>query len=579
MTDRDEPAADNPDTPIGRAASVSPPVDSQSDSQSDSKTTGGLFSGLRIVSLCTLLSRVLGLVREIAMAALFGNGRVLDAFTVAFAIPNLARALFGEGALSTAFLPLFVREQDQNGPEAANRFAGAVFVWAAIGLSALVAVAEMALASVLWLAPLSADARLWLTLTALMLPYLVLICLTAQLGAVLNAGGRFAVPALLPVLFNICLLGAIWWVHRQDLSAESQAMWLALAVVLTGVVQLGVAVLQMRRAIRPNPRWRESKDRLRELLRVMAPIILGLSITQLNTLCDRLIALGFSKPEKPEAVEVEGFLEGVSRLVPHDWRPLEAGTASALNQGQRLYQFPLGLLGVALGTVIFPLLTRHAERGDMQRLRDDLSLGLRLVFVIGLPASAGLWLLADQLSVVLFQRGKFTALDARQTADMIACYGIGVWAFCGSLIVQRGYYAIGDRRTPLKIGIWVMLINLVLNLSLIWVIGARGLALSTSLCGIIQFGLCLLFIQDRVGRLPWWSLASNAGRAFIGTVAMTAVAWWVLDRLTEQAIHSTGRLLQLGATLLAALLSYALLTLILRLDEFWMLWRRHHDES
>ena len=547
---------------------------------------GGLFSGLRIVSLCTLLSRVLGLVREIAMAALFGNGRVLDAFTVAFAIPNLARALFGEGALSTAFLPLLVREQDQHGREAANRLTSAVFVWAAIGLTALVAVIEVLLVGTLWLAPLSCKWRLWLTLTAFMLPYLPLVCLTAQIGAVLNAAGRFAWPALLPVLFNVCSLAAIWWVQRQDMAAETQALWLAGFVVLTGVVQLVAPWPQLLRSgFRFDLRWTEAQDRIRELMRVMLPIILGLSITQLNTLCDRLIALGFSRPEVVKHEPQVSWdcdrpdLDNDPVAVSSVWRPLEAGTASALNQGQRLYQFPLGLLGVALGTVIFPLLTRHAERGDMQRLRDDLSLGLRLVFVIGFPASAGLWLLADQLAVVIFQRGNFTAANARQTADMIACYGVGVWAFCGSLIVQRGYYAIEDRRTPLKIGLWVMLINLALNLSLIWVIGARGLALSTSLCGILQFGLCLLFIQDRVGRLPWWSLASNAGRAVVGTAAMTALAWWVLQQFSEQAVNSSGRLLQLGATVLAALVSYAVLTWILRLDEFWMLLRRHREES
>ena len=548
---------------------------------------GGLFSGLRIVSLCTLLSRVLGLVREMAMAALFGNGRVLDAFTVAFAIPNLARALFGEGALSTAFLPLLVREQDQHGREAANRLTSAVFVWAALGLTTLVAVSELLLVGALWLAPLSCKWRLWLTLTAYMLPYLPLVCLTAQIGAVLNAAGRFAWPALLPVLFNVCSLAAIWWVQQQEMTAETQAMWLAGFVVLTGAVQLAAPWPQLLRSgFRFDLRWTEAKDRIRELMRVMLPIVLGLSITQLNTLCDRLIALGFSRPEivkhEPQVssdCDTPPVLDSVPAPVSLEWRPLEAGTASALNQGQRLYQFPLGLLGVALGTVIFPLLTRHAERGDMRRLRDDLSLGLRLVFVIGLPASAGLWLLADQLSIVIFQRGHFTAADARQTADMIACYGVGVWAFCGLLIVQRGYYAIGDRMTPLKIGLFVMLVNLTLNVSLIFVIGARGLALSTSLCGILQFGLCLLFIQGRVGRLPWWSLASNAGRAFVGTAAMTTLAWWVLRQLSEQAVNSSGRLVQLGATVLAALVSYAVLTWILRLDEFWMLLRRHRDES
>jgi putative peptidoglycan lipid II flippase len=557
MTDRDEPTTRN----------------------------GGLFSGLRIVSLCTLLSRLLGLGREIAMAALFGNGRVLDAFTVAFAIPNLARALFGEGALSTAFLPLLVREQDQHGRDAANRLTSAVFVWAGIGLTALVAVSELLLLGTLWLAPLSCKWRLWLTLTAFMLPYLPLVCLTAQIGAVLNAAGRFAWPALLPVLFNICSLAAIWWVQRQDMQAETQAMWLAGFVVLTGAVQLVTPWPQLLRSgFRFDLRWTEAQDRIRELMQVMLPIILGLSITQLNTLCDRLIALGFSRAEVAQHEPLVSSdcdrpdLDAEPVAVSSAWRPLEAGTASALNQGQRLYQFPLGLLGVALGTVIFPLLTRHAERGDMQQLREDLTLGLRLVFVIGFPASAGLWLLADQLAVVIFQRGNFTAANARQTADMIACYGVGVWAFCGSLIVQRGFYAIGNRRTPLKIGLWVMLINLALNLSLIWVIGARGLALSTSVCGIVQFGLCLLFIQDQVGRLPWWPLASHALRVFVGTVSMTAIAWWVLRQFSEQAVNSSGRLLQLGATVLAALVSYALLTWILRLDEFWMLLRRNRDE-
>ncbi len=550
---------------------------------------GGLFSGLRIVSLCTFLSRVLGLVREMAMAALFGNGRVLDAFTVAFAIPNLARALFGEGALSTAFLPLFVREQEQQGREAANQLASAVFVWVAIGLTALVAVAELILAGVLWLAPLSCSTRLWLTLTALMLPYLVLICLTAQVGAVLNACGRFAWPALLPVVFNVCSLAAIWFVQRQDLAAESQAMWLAIAVVATGVVQLVLPWSQLARVgLRFDHRWRDAKDRIAELLRVMAPVVLGLSITQLNVLSDRLIAWGFSRPESVRTTEVVPKVVvdcDISKDEPADtvhdrstdWRPLDAGTASALNQGQRLYQFPLGLLGVALGTVIFPLLTRHAERGDMQLLRDDLAMGLRLVFVIGLPASAGLWLLADQLAVVIFQHGNFTAADARQTADMIACYGIGVWAFCGLLIVQRGYYAIGDRITPLKIGLSLVVVNLVLNVSSIFIIGARGLALSTTLCGILQFGWCLLLIQDRVGRLPWWSLASNAGRAAVATIGMTVVGSWVLQRLSAGAVNSSGRLLQLGATVLAAVVTYAMLAYVLRLKEFWMLLRPHRN--
>ncbi|MBM3968680.1 MAG: murein biosynthesis integral membrane protein MurJ [Planctomycetes bacterium] len=535
----------------------------ESADKEQNQRAGGLFSGLRIVSLCTLVSRVLGFIRELAIAGLWGLSPVSDAFIGAFRIPNLARALFGEGALSAAFTPLFVREQEQLGRNAAMQLASSVFVWLGLRLTALVAVVELVIAATIWLAPLGAELRLWLVLTTLMLPYLPLICLTAQMGAVLNALGRFAWPALLPVLFNVSSLAAIWVLQRFELTAEDQAHWLAGFVVLTGFLQLAAPWPQLwRLGFRLRGNWLAMRDRIRELLSMMAPVVIGLSITQVNTFCDTLIALVMSRPQDVAASA---------------WRPLEFGTASALNLGQRLYQFPLGILGVALGTVIFPVLTRHAERGDWQRLRDDLSLGLRLVFLTGMPASAGLWLLADPLAVVLFQRGNVTDANAQQIAEMIAAYGLGVWAFCGLLIVQRGYYAIGDRITPLRIGLSVVVVNLLLNFGLIFWIGGRGLALSTSLCGILQFGLCLLFIQGRIGRLPWWSLASHAGRAVLAVLGMTAVAWLVLQQLAAGAMNSSGRLLQLCATILAAIVSYALLAAILRLDEFWMLLRPDRD--
>ena len=559
MTDREESAED-----VGHVSNV-PATNSASGQVENLPHETGLFSGLRIVSLCTLLSRVLGFVRETAIASLWGLSPVSDAFVGAFKIPNLARALFGEGALSAAFTPLFVREQEQHGQDAAMRLASSVFVWLSLWLTVLVAVVELVLAATIWFAPLSAEWRMCLVLTAIMLPYLPLICLTAQMGAVLNALGHFAWPALLPVLFNVCSLTAIGILQRFDLTAIEQAHWLAGFVVLTGFLQLAAPWPQLLRlGFRPRADLAAMRERIRELMRLMAPVVVGLSITQVNAFCDWLIAFVMSRP--PDVT------------LP-DWRPLEFGTASALNLGQRLYQFPLGILGVALGTVIFPVLTRHAERGDWQRLRDDLSLGLRLVFVFGLPASVGLWVLSEPLAVVLFQRGHVTSANARQIAEMIATYGLGVWAFCGLLIVQRGYYAIGDRITPLKIGLRIVLVDLVLNLTLVFWIGGRGMALSTSLCGILQFGWCLLLIQDRIGRMPWRSLASSAGRAIAASAGMTLVASWTLQWLSPRAVNSSGRLLQLGATVLAAVVSYALLAWLLRLNEFWMLLRPHRNRE
>ena len=560
-----------------------PKDDSDRSVPSSHSRVGGLFAGLRVVSFCTLLSRILGLFREIATTAMWGNGPVLDAFVTAFRIPNMARALFGEGALSAAFTPQFIREQEQHGRDAAMRLAGAVFVWLAIYLMALVGVMEVVLALLIWLVPFSNEWRLWLILTAVMLPYLPLICLTAQTGAVLNAVGRFVWPALLPVLFNICSLIAIWWIQRQDLNAECQSFWLAGFIVLTGFFQLAAMWPPLRHiGFRIDRHWIEAKGRIRELVQVMLPVVLALSVTPINTFCNSMIALGFSQPQA--VVEVTGGRrQGAGDrkqqvVLTTDWRPLESGTASALNEGQRLYQFPLGLLGVALGTVIFPLLTRHAERGDWQHLRDDFALGLRLVIVIGFPASAGLWLLSDQIVAAIFQRGNFTAHDALQATEMTAAYSLGVWAFCGLLIVQRAYYAIGDRQTPLRIGLWIMLINLVLNIGLIFVIGGKGLALSTSFCGILQFAVCLSLIQKRIGSLPWWSLLSTSLRSIVASGVMMAVGWWVLNHLPG-IDRTQQRLLSLVTALIASLVSYAILASVLRLDEFWMLLRRSKSES
>ncbi len=566
--------------------SVPPKDNSDRSVPSSHSRVGGLFAGLRIVSFCTLLSRILGLFREIATTAMWGNGPVLDAFVTAFRVPNLARALFGEGALSAAFTPLFIREQEQRGRDAAMRLAGAVFVWLAIYLMMLVGIAEVVLALVIWLAPLNDELRLWLMLTAVMLPYLPLICLTAQTGAVLNAVGQFVWAALLPVLFNILSLTAIWWIQRQDFNDECQSFWLAGFIVLTGFIQLAAMWPPLRHCgFRIDRHWIEAKGRVRELVKIMLPVVLALSVTQINTFCDSMIALVFSQPKaevresgvdqaaRLTVLEQESGNRTREKSPKTDWRPLESGTASALNEGQRLYQFPLGLLGVALGTVIFPLLTRHAERGDWQHLRDDFALGLRLVIVIGVPASAGLWLLSDQIVAAIFQRGNFTAHDAQQATEMTAAYSLGVWAFCGLLIVQRAYYAIGDRQTPLRVGLWIMLLNLGLNISLIFVIGAKGLALSTSICGVLQFAVCLSLIQKRIGQLPWWSLLSTFLRAIVASGVMMAVGWWVLNHLPG-IDRTQQRLLSLIAALIASLVSYAILASVLRLDEFWMLLRR-----
>ena len=524
-----------------------------------------LFSGLRTVAALTLLSRILGLVRNIAMATLFGNGLVMDAFSIAFRIPNLARSLFGEGALTAAFLPVFVGELQKPRRESAWRLASALLIVLAVGLSVLVLVAEIVLwgASHVW--TFSHETQVLVKLLAVMLPYLVLICLAAQVSTMMQALGHFTWPALLPVILNVLWIGSLWWIVPVFGTPDTQITVTAAAVVVGGIVQLAAPLPKLHRlGFRFDRAWRVAWPQVALVATAVVPVILGLAITQLNTLADSLVAWTFSQPESGAAT---------MNLFGHPRYPLAAGTASALYFGQRMYQFPLGVFGVALGTVMFPLLSAHAQRGRLDLLRSDLVLGLKLVLIVGLPASLGLCLLSRELTVAVFQHGRFDANDVAQTVGITAAYSAAVWAYCGLLIVNRGFYAVGDRITPLRVGLATVLLNVCLNLTLIWFLGGWGLALATAVASVVQLAGVTWLIQRRVGQIDWRGLSRTGLRTVIATAAMGAVCWGVLWLLPSGAGMSL-RLLRVAAPVAASLLAYGGLAWLLGLDELWLLFRR-----
>jgi putative peptidoglycan lipid II flippase len=478
------------------------------------------------------------MIRDMATAALLGmsGGGVMDAFVLAFRIPNLFRRLFGEGALAASYVPVLSAELDRNRCSA-WQLATVTLTWVSVVLVALVVAGEV-LCGVAWHAwgDLPA-ARLLVGLAAVMLPYLLFVCLAAQLAATLHCLGHFAAPALAPTLLNLCWLFAVWVVapcFAPD--KEAQVYVLASAVVLAGPLQAGVQIWVLRKlGFRFDYQWSAAKAGLEKIARAMGPMVLGLTITQINTMADSLFAWSLAAP--PGGPEKIPWLPGEVRY------PVEQGAAAAIYYSERLYQFPMGILGLAVATAIFPLLSRHAARNDQESLAQDLTLGLRLVIFLAVPAGVGLILLAEPVARLLFQRGEFTAHDTARTARMIACYCVGVWAYCALPIVVRGYYALLDRLTPVRVGLFVVALNLAMNVLLIWPLAEAGLAVATATSASVHV-LVLLFIFSRAkGPVGWPALGATTVRTVAATLAMAGACYPALCIIppTEGASNQLAR--------------------------------------
>lgn len=516
------------------------------------------FAGLRVTSLGTLASRLLGMVRDMATAALFGltGGGVMDAFVVAFRIPNLFRRLFGEGALAASYLPVVSARLEEDRQQA-WQLASVTLTWLTLILVALLLVSEAALA-VFYMVSDAPQTRLMIGLAATMMPYMVFICLTAQLAATLHALSHFTMPAVAPIALNVFWLIGIWGIAPYYESKEAQAYVIAVCIIVSGVFQLALQVPPLRRAgFRFDYNLARSRDAIRQIVQALVPMMFGLAVTQLNTLVDVLIAWGFAAT--PETGTTIAWLGGMEY-------PLAQGAAAAVYYGERLYQFPLGLLGVAVATVIFPLLSRHAARGDFEKLGADLTLGLRIVLFLALPASLGLVLLAGPLTRLLFERGEFTASDTARTAEMIAGYGVGVWAYCALPVLVRGYYALGQQTLVVRSGMAMVGFNLVSSLLLIWPLGELGLALTTSISSALQVaGLAMIFSRQ-ASPIDWNRLGRTAVTSLLATLVMGLVCWGTMQLLPTGTSTLT-RLAEVLVPITASVAAYFAAAWLLRAEE------------
>ncbi len=490
-----------------------------------------LLRVLATVSGMTLLSRVLGFVRDFVIARSFGAGLMTDAFFVAFRLPNLLRRLFAEGAFSQAFVPILAEYRNRRGASETkslvDRVASVLFL-ILIVVSALGMAAAPLLIAVT--APgFSADAvkfQLTAELTRITFPYILFMSLVALAAGILNTWSRFALPAFTPVLLNLSFIGmalfAAPWFNPPILA-------LAWAVFLGGALQLGIqlpALARIGMLPRFDPVWRD--DGVRRILKLMAPAVLGVSVSQISLLINTIFA---------------SFLEN--------------GSVSWLYYADRLMEFPAGLLGAALGTILLPsLATTHAS-GKTEDFSALLDWGLRLTLMLTLPASLALAMLAIPLLSTMFQYGAFAVADVLRTREALVAYSIGLTGLILVKVLAPGFYARQDIRTPVRIALITLALTQVMNIAFIGWLKHAGLALSIGLASCLNAGLLWRGLRQRSVYQPRPGWGVFMLKLLAALVVLSGVLWLATGKdVAWLEMNGAQRMLRLSGVVLGGIVSY-----------------------
>jgi putative peptidoglycan lipid II flippase len=474
------------------------------------------FAAAHVVAGLTMLSRVLGLVRDHLIVRL-GAGRATDSFWAAFTIPNLFRRLFGEGALSAAFIPVFTDVAESRGLGRARAVLANTLGLLALVLGAILVAVELGLGAWLLLTGPAAswDRVLLVQLIAIVMPFMLTVCLLALASAALQCRGRFGYPAFAPIVLNLCMIAGAVLVLRTD-----EATWHGLAilsgsVVVAGVVQLiGAFWLLGRVGLPAALSLRPVLPEVRKVVAMTIPMMIPLGVLQFSAFFDRFYAWWMTATEARPTLSLLGWQVA---------RPLEPGVVTCLYAGNRLYQFPLGILAISLATAVFPLFSRYASRGDLSGLRVAANRALRLSLFLGLPAGAALVCLADDAIALIYGHGRFTAADVRRSAWILQMYSLGMWAYFCNQILLRAFFAQKDTRTPLRISCLLAAVNILLVMGGIFTpLGAGAIGLATAITAAANTLVLTIVLRRRWGRIGARKLAVSIARTGVSTGLMVA---------------------------------------------------------
>ena len=500
-----------------------------------------LLRSTSVVAGMTLVSRILGFVRDVILAQIFGAGAEMSSFIIALKLPNFMRRLFGEGAFAQAFVPVLSDLKTDRPHEEVKDFVNRVAGTLGLTVMIVVALAEMATPWIVSVfAPGFEHGGLRYQLTTHMLhitfPYLVLIVLTAFCGAVLNSYQHFSIPAFTPVILNVALITVAWfWAPH----ATTPIYVLAWGMLIGGFVQLAIQIPPLlRKKLLPRPRLGFKDPHVRHVMGLMVPALFGVSVAQVSLLIDNIFA-----------------------------SYLPDGSISWLYYSDRLTYLPLGVIGVALATVILPSLSRHHASNDHQQYSKTLAWALRLELLAGIPAAIALFILAGPILATLIYHGAFNAYDVVMTTKSLKAFALGLPAFMLIKILASAFYSRKNIRTPVKIAALAVVVNIGFNFALIHPLHHTGLALSTTIAATLNVGLLLIFLLKRrifdAGK--GWSLYFV--RLAVANVVMAVVIWRLagsLQRWLDWGVLQ--RIEHLAWVIVAGLVSYLITLLITGLN-------------
>ncbi len=465
------------------------------------------FGAAKVVAGMTMLSRVLGLVRDMVIVPI-GGPVLADAFWTAFRVPNLFRRLFGEGALSAAFVPVFTESAERDGWDRARVVLANAAGLLAVLLAALAIVIELGLLAAwgIW-GDDWARAKLF-EYTAVMLPFMVTVCLLALGSSALNCKGHFAYPAFAPILLNVGLITAAWWVAPAlSRSDEGQFLVIAAALSIMGVLQLiGIVWLLRRYSLSSRPRLRPVLPEIKRIVALMGPMLIPLSVVQFSAFADTIISLVLTGPGLP----------------------LQPGVVRCHYAAGRLYQLPMGVLAISIATAVFPLFSRYAARDDTHGLRTATNRALRLCLFLGLPAGVALLVLSRPAIAMIFQRKDFTAFDTGRAALILQMYCLGMGAYFCNHILLRAFFARKDTRTPLLLACVLAGVNILLVIGGMFTpLKSGAIGAATAATSTLNAVALVWVLRRRLGGIGGRRLLASVARTIAACVVMIAAMWVV----------------------------------------------------